>query len=317
MEPDGSLVLAYDVSDTKLAICTIGLGKRTCGHVTDLKPPSNADHPTDGGTPEVFVTSANHVVVLQQTCCDTNPDGGDVLYTSTDGGKVFSGPVRIGSLSVNSAALAGGNIVFTDDDAGNWQVEGVSAGASGPPATIATIGSSDIYSTAVGDYKGGALVASTQGNTNDNAYVKYAPKGSDFDSSSSYSQVGKFDNESVIAMSGSALLTIQTKHGSAVRLRLFNGHGFGSAHAVPHDSGGGPQWFTVVQAPDGHVYVFSERAGYKTYDLIEESTSNGSKWSNPIDLGDAVDSSYFSGAVNNSGKGLVLGTDPAIGYPVG
>ena len=64
------------------------------------------------------------------------------------------------------------------------------------------------------------------------------------------------------------------------------------------------------------MYVFSERALYKIYDLIEESSATGSKWSKPVNLSNAINSNYLDGAVNNSGKGLILGTDPAWGYPV-
>jgi hypothetical protein len=314
MEPSGSLVIAYTSSDTNLVVCTMGPGKRACGHKANLHPLSGD---TYGGTPQVFVWSSNHVAVLASTCCDANPND-DLLFTSTNGGETFSAPVRVGGdLTVSAAALAGGQIVFTAGDDGSFQAQAVSVTAPSPPASIATLGSRAAFAVAVGNYKDGALIASDfLGTHATTSYVYYAAKGSNFSSSSSYKLVGTFDNTEVLAMSRSTLLTMQTKHGTSVDVRKFNGHSFGAAHAVPHTAGGGPEWFTVCQAPDGHMYVFSERAGYKIYDLIEESSSTGSKWSKPVNLGNAIDSIYFDGAVNNSGKGLVLGTDPARGYPV-
>jgi hypothetical protein len=315
MEPSGSLVIAYTSSDTNLVVCTMGLGKRACGHKANLHALSGD---TYGGTPQVFVWSLNHVAVLASTCCDANPDGDNLLYTSTDGGKTFSAPVRVGSdVTVNAAALAGSQIVFTQSYSGSWLAQAVSVTAPAPPASVATLGPRAAFAVAVGNYKDGALVASDyEGKSTTTSYVYYAAAGSDFSLSSSYKLVGKFDNTAVLAMSRSTLLTMQTKHGSSADVRKFNGHSFGTAHAVPHTAGGGAEWFTVCQAPDGHMYVFSERSGYKIYDLIEESSSTGSKWSKPVNLGNAIDSTYFDGAVNNSGKGLVLGTDPAWGYPV-
>jgi hypothetical protein len=118
-------------------------------------------------------------------------------------------------------------------------------------------------------------------------------------------------------MSGGALLTVQSGgNRNAVLLRIFTGRGFGPAHVVPHDRGGGPEWFTVFQDPGGRVHVFSERALFRGYHLIEESTSTGTRWSPLTDLGDAIHSSIFDAGLDRRGRGLVLGTDPAWAYPV-
>lgn len=315
-EPNGSLVVVYDASATKTAVCLMSLGARKCSHVTDLTPLSG-DHTSD--TPQVFVSSANHVEVLQQTCCDAAAAGDDLLYTSTDGGRNFSAPVRVGSVNVDEGALIGSQIVFTANDVSTSQVEAISVTASAPPATIATALAKTAFSSGIGQYKGGVLIGSDFiGSRTTTTYVEYASKGKNFDSSSSYRHVATFAGEHLLAMSGAALLTIRTKHGQAAVLRIFNGHGFGSAHVVPGTSGGGPEWFTVFQAPRGRIYVFSSRGlAKKIYDLIEVSTSNGSKWSKPVNLGNAIASTFFDAGLNRYGRGLVLGTDPARGYPVG
>jgi hypothetical protein len=103
----------------------------------------------------------------------------------------------------------------------------------------------------------------------------------------------------------------------ALELRLFNGRSFGAAHVVPHTSGGGPAWFTIDQDPSGRVYVFSESTRYSPlYHLFAESTSNGARWSASTDLGEAAQSDYFAAALDARGSGLVLGAEPAWGYPV-
>jgi hypothetical protein len=313
--PNGTLEIAYDNHNT-IVVCSMGLGKRSCGHITYLHPLENSDDTF--GVPEIFVPSANHVVVLQETCCDGNPDD-NVLFTSTDGGKTFAAGVRVGSLGVSAATLAGSQIVYTEGDTGSLQVQSISDSGSsvaGPPATL---GSKAAFDVAAATYKGGVLIGTDfLGKTQTTTYVYYAAKGKDFGSASSYKLVGTFANEGLLAMSGSALLTIQTKNGSSVRLRTFSGSKFGTAHSVPHTSGGGPQTFTVCQAPNGHDYVFLDRAGYDLYDLVEQSTSTGgSKWSKPVKLGNAINSNVLTGTINDTGKGLVLGSTPAWAYPVG
>ncbi len=314
VEPNGTFVLVWD-NNPSIVVCTIAPGKRACSTKTDLH---SLDGDTLFDTPQVFVSSANHVTVLQNTCCDNNPNGGDLLFSSTDGGRTFSAPVRVGFLDVDTAALVGGSqIVFSPGQTDPWQVASIPLSASGPPATTATLPGKGSFDVSDADYKGGALVGSDYLGSTYSTYVEFAPSGKNFSSSSSYRQVGMFPSEQLIGISGSALLTVQTQKRQSVLLRLFNGTSFGPAHAVPNSSGGGPQVFTVCQAPDGRVYVFAERAGYKTYDLIEYSTSTGSKWSNGVDLGSAINSNLLTGVVRDNGHGLVLGVSPAYGYPVG
>jgi hypothetical protein len=79
-------------------------------------------------------------------------------------------------------------------------------------------------------------------------YAEYAPQGTDSNASASYQPVAAFPGEHLLAMSGGALLTVQSGgNRNAVLLRIFTGQGFGPAHVVPHDTGGGPQWFTVFR----------------------------------------------------------------------
>jgi hypothetical protein len=320
IEPDGTLVVARGITsgNGKIIVCVLARGARKCSSTVTLSPLSSDDL---FGVPEVFIPSANHVVVLMEACCDSNPAGSDLLFSSTDGGKIFRAPVRIGTLGVSAAALIGGDIVFTEgDDPNGAEVESIPVGASGPPSSTAVATSKEAFDVGVGSYKRGALIASDYDGTDYTTYVAYAPAGKNFDASASYHRVGAFDHEQLIAMSGDALLTIRTTGSEALVLRLFNGRSFGPAHVVPGTSGGGPEWFTVDQDPSGRVHVFSERAfSPVTYDLYEVSTATGASWSSPVDLGDAIQNNTFSAALDSSGSGLVVGTGadaPAWGYPV-
>lgn len=264
LEPSGSIVVAYGApSGTrgKVVVCVLSRGGRTCPHPVSL-PPIDGDSVT--GTPEVFVPSANHVVVLEETCCDGlgSGPGDDLLYSSTNGGKTFGAPVRVGTLSVSAAALVGGDIVYAADDNRNGaQVQSVQVKPSVHPATETATATAHVASAiGVSAYHGGALVGSTfLGTKTDTTFVEYAASGSDFGASGSYHGVGSFAGEDFLAMSGDALLTMQTSGKQWARIRLFNGHSFGAPRNVPGTSGGGPEWFTVDQDPSGAVHVFSVR----------------------------------------------------------
>jgi hypothetical protein len=312
MQSNGSIVVTYDVhNSSRTFVCVLARGGHKCSHSVTIKPPGSL---TDFDTPQVFAPSPNHVVVLQATCCDTNPNGDDLLYTSTNAGRSFGAPVRVGgTVSVDTAALIGSNIVFAQNGSGGAQVESIPVTASGPPASTANPITAESFSVGAGSYHGGALIATDL--TNNSTDVAYAPSGRDFNATGSYHSVGHFRNENLLAISGDALLTLQSSGKGDAVLRLFNGKGFGPAHVVPGHGTGGPQAFGIDQDPSGRVHVFADRAG--GYRLIEVSTSNGTRWSSRVDLGNAIANTFFSAALDSHGSGLVLGTaGPGRGYPV-
>jgi hypothetical protein len=307
MQANGSIVVTYDVDNSsKIFVCVLARGADKCSHSVTLTPPGGL---SEYDIPQVFAPSPNHVVVLQETCCDSNPNGDDLLYTSTDGGQAFGSPVRVGgTVAVDAAALIGSNIVFAQNGSGGAQVESIPVTASGPPGSTATPIPEESYGVGVGTYHGGALIASYL--TTNSTYVAYAPSGDNFNDTGSYHIAGRFSNEELLGISGDALLTLQTKGKGEVLLRLFNGTSFGPAHVVPGHGTGGPQAFGIGQDPSGTVHVFADRAA--AYHLIEVSTSDGTHWSAPVNLGNAIANTYFSAALDSNGSGLVLGT-PATG----
>jgi hypothetical protein len=318
MEPDGSLVAVYDIQSGagKTVVCVLDRGKSACADKPLLTP---LDGDSTFNTPEVFIPSANHVYVLQSTCCDSSTSGDNLLYASTDGGKTFGAPVRVGGgVAVDAAALVGNDAVFTEGDSGALNIQSVSLTSPGPPASTATPITGDVFGVGVSDYRGGALVGGDfSGATFDTAKVVYASSGSDFSATGSYKTVGKFPKETFLAMSGAALLTEQANSKDTVVLRLFNGRGFSAARSVPGAAGGGPEAFAVEQDPSGAVHVFSDRGlASPSYDLIEQSTSNGGKSWTRTDLGNGISDNGFSAALDSHGTGLVLGTGVPLAYPV-
>jgi hypothetical protein len=320
-EPDGSMVAAYVVpykSQGEIVVCMLNRGERGCSHTVSL-------HTLDGDSwatteaPQVLVPSANHVVVLLDSCCDTAANGDTLLFSSTNGGRSFGAPVRIGSATVGGAVLIGGQIVFfgNDDPSGDW-VASVPVSASGPPPSVAAI-TADNYDVGIGAYHNGVIAGFDNLGKGDiyTTYADYAPAGSNFNASASYHHIVTLGNEQLLGVSGSALLTIQGSGKEDVELRLFNGKSFGPPHAVPGLTGKLPEWVGLEQDPSGVTHVFSSISS-TGYDLYENTTSSGARWSS-TNLGDAIDSSFFSAGLDSRGTGLILGADanePVNAYPV-
>src|SRR5450755_1331670 len=77
VESNGALVVAYAIAngDGKTVVCVLARGASKCSSSVTLSPLDGDDLE---GTPAVFAPSPNHVVVLMGTCCDENPNGGDL-----------------------------------------------------------------------------------------------------------------------------------------------------------------------------------------------------------------------------------------------
>jgi hypothetical protein len=312
MEPNGAMVVVYDIAvgDGRLQVCVIDRGPRKCTSKTVVDMPSGED---TTGSPEVFIPSANHVDVLQ-----AESPGDTQLFSSTNGGKSFGSPVNVGDLDVGAAALVSNNIVFTTgDNGGGAQIESIPVGSPGVEP-VTTVNSKTAYDVGVGDYRGGALIGSDyEGPSIETTYVSYAPSGDNFNSQSSYHQVGSFGKEMLVGMSGDALLTVQTQGKEDMLLRLFNGRGFGASHVMPGGAGCTIGCsITIDQDPSGAVHVFIERSAFD-YDLVERTTTDGgSKWGGAVNLGNAISDGGFSAALDSRGTGLVIGTGNVLAYPV-
>ncbi len=314
-------VVAYGVTSTsthnQVVVCGINRGARKCSFRTVITTP-------DGGTlgPDdvtgVFLPSANHIAILQNTCCDTASDGDTLLYTSTDNGKNFGAPARVGTLDVGAAALIGNDIVFTAGEVGGTEVESIPASASGPPPSIATLTSSQAVDVGIGNDRGAALVGLDVLATDYTTHIYYAPAGANFDTSSSYKSIATFRHEQLMGVSGDAVLTEPTTGKPRALLRFCTSSGCGTAHEVPGLHRHGPNAFAIDQDPAGVTHVFSSGVQEKPlYDLIDLATSTGKRWSS-LNAGNGINSEVFAAALDSRGAGLVLGSSnsTAWGYPV-
>ena len=307
LEPSGGIVVAYQVARRGSNVCLLKRGGHACTSKVTLTYPHAIF-----GTTEVFVPSANHVDVLQETTTTT------YVTASTDGGKTFGSAVNVGPVPVGAAALVGGDIVWVGLASGTkTEVQATPAASPGAPGSVATLkvpGSPDM---AVGSYRGGVLIGSDNSGSGP-TYVEYAPSGKDFNATASYGRVAKIAGESLLGMSGNALLTVQTGGKQHLEVRFFNGTSFGKAHAVPDSANSGlGTWVTIGKDAGGvtHVFVESSRSS-PMYHLFEYSTTTGAHWTEPLDLGNAIKNNMFSVALDSQGSGLVLGNKPAWGYPV-
>lgn len=306
---NGDLIVAYVAThESGVDVCVLARAGHTCKY-THKFTPLNGD--SVFGVPQVFAPSPNDVDVLMG-------EGfvhGDQFFRSTNGGKTFGAGVLVGDdVAPTSAVRVGSQIAFTDnDDSSGVRVAAISDTAPAPPASLANPSTKE-GTVGIGSYKNGVLVAGDNANGSPTS-VEYAPAGKNFNTTSSYKKVGSFTGERLGGMSGNALLTVQTTGKEHLLVRLFNGTKFGSAHVVPGGGTSGPEWWDLVQDPSGatHVMVSDDRTS-PIYELEEYSTTTGSHWSKRP-LGHAI-SDFFSAGLDGHGSGLVLGVDPAKGYPI-
>jgi hypothetical protein len=311
VESTGSLVAAYVTSSATddVEVCVLARGGRACKYKSKLSP-QGSDSVT--GVPQVFAPSPNHVVVLM----GAESTVGDLLFTSTNGGKSFGSGVAVGdSMGVEAGVLIGHDIVYADSFPSGVRVAEISATAPAPPTGIANPSTRE-GTVGVSAYKGGVLVAG-DGDDAGPTSVEYAAAGKAPGATGSYVKAESFSGESLISLSGNALLTQQSGGKEKLELRFFNGTSFGSAHAVPGSGGGGPEWFTMTKDAGGvtHVFTTDDRTT-PIYELDEYSTTTGSHWTKPTGVGNATVNDFFSAGLDKNGSGIVLGVAPAIGYPV-
>jgi hypothetical protein len=313
IESNGDLVAAYVTSSagTSVTVCVIARAGHSCTY-THKFTPMNGD--VVMGIPQVFAPSPDHIALVM----GAGDVHGDLLFTSSDGGKTFGAGVLVGDeIAPTSAELVDNQIVGTDtDDPHGVGVTAISLFAPAPPSSFA-VPSLTRGSVAIGSYKGGVLVAGDNASSGPTK-VEYAPVANDaaFNTTGSYKSVGTFTGERVGGMSGNALLTVQTGGKEHFLLRFFNGTSFGSAHVVPGGGDSGPQWWYLDQDPGGVTHMFRSDAGTSPiYELNEYSTTSGTHWSGPHHLGGAI-SNFFAAGLDKTGSGLVLGIGPAKGYPI-
>ena len=314
---NSNLVVAYEVATHKggdaVQVCVLKRGARSCASKTTLRTEKGS---SIYGTPFVTVENSGDVFVAMDECCNAN----DLLFESTDGGKTFGAPVPLGTADGPNIAAAEafgvtgepGHIIWAQDDAGRrFYVE--YAPFNDPADGLVVTAMKDaknaaFYTAGLGSHAGGVLAAASD--SNDATIVSFAPA-----YSTTFHRVGRFANQTLISMSGDALVTQRTTGKQPLVFRLFNGTSFGPAYNVPDSGGGGPHW-DIAHEASGRTFVFTERF-QDSYDLEMQSTTTGASWSGRTNLGSAIKSNGFSAALDNIGSGVVVGTSgPVTVFPV-
>jgi len=238
-----------------------------------------------------------------------------VVFYSSNGAKTFSAEEGAGEIqSIGAATYAGGQDVVATYLSGGLDVEAFPPNPSSVETAQASPRSGDDGGTGLSTYDNGVLLAS---DNLTNTYVEYAPSGSDFNSSGAYGSVGTFKKETVIALSGNALLTdINGSLTGAVNLRFFNGSSFGSAHRVPVPKNPDVGYF-AMQDVGGTVHIFFEdrRNGY---DITSETTRDGVHWSGLSVYNSAITSAQLVPVLGSIGSGVCFEADskPLYGQPI-
>ena len=295
---NGNLVLASISNSGKtINVCLLHPGGRKCASTVSLRA-----HPGDvfSGTPEVLSTGGTKLSVVSEDCCNIS---NVVTFNSTDGGRAFSGEKVAGSINaVGAGTVAGGQLVVANNLSSSFNVQAFPPSPASPVTSFATPHTGLVGASSLTTYNGGVLVANDD---TTNTYVEYAPPGSNFNKSSSYRHIARIHNEDTVTVSGDAVLT--NPGGTLIgadELRFFNGKSLGKGHKVPvpKASDDGYWGMQEVRGTD-YVFFLNRRAGY---DVYEESTRNGTKWSGLRRYGSAITSAQLVPVLGSIGSGVVF-----------
>jgi hypothetical protein len=184
-------------------------------------------------------------------------------------------PWRVSINAIGAGTVANGQLVLANYLTSTFNVQAFPPNPASPQTSLAKPDAHAVGTSALSTYKGGVLVASDDLT---NTYVEYAPAGGNFNSTASYRHIATIRKENTVALSGNALLTSPggTLTG-ADELRFFNGTSLSKGFRVPipkrSDDG---YWGMQEVRGTVHVFFLNRRA---SYDVYEETTRNGTKWS--------------------------------------
>ena len=302
--PNGDLVIATpSVSETTIAVCVLHPGATKCASTATLKAAKNDSF----GPAEVFSTGGSNVTVVVSDCCYFPSEA--VVFNSTNGGKTFGAETAAGNINgINTATYADGELVVApDDNHDGTQLQAFSPHPSGIDTTVPTLNATAVEDIALSTYKDGVLVASGGGN---DSRVWYAPKGSNFSSKTSYKLIATIKGQSVVGMSGGALMTVINKDSlsSGENLQLFNGTSFSTQKRVPAPTNPDDGAYSLEDVGSTvHIFFLDRRNGY---DIFSETTSNGGhSWSHLAIYSSAIQAGGLVPVLGSNGAGVCYETD--------
>ena len=304
--PDGTLVLAAGLSNGTISVCRLHPGDRKCASTATLHAASGD---TFGGGPlQVLATGGKDVSIVAEDCCyfgnKLGFSGGAAVFDSTNDGTTFGHEIYAGTISSTGAGtFADGQIVVGTYESGSLDVQAFPPNPSTAETNTAQPNTAIDGNTSLTTDDHKLLVASDD---TANTRVEYASFGSDFNATGSYKLVADLPNETLNGISGNALLTDKggSITGGSERLRFFNGSSFGAPHKVPEPKNGDDGYFTLEEVGSVvRVFFLNRRNGY---DIYQETTTNGVKWSGLTVYNTAITSSDLVPVLDSIGSGLVF-----------
>lgn len=308
---DGTLVLAsLSKTGTTAMVCVLQPGDRRCASTATLSAyAADGEQDSFTGVPEVVATGGSDVSVVLEDCCHIpifSGVGGAVVFDSTNDGRTFSNEIPAGIiLGVDAATFANGRLVVASSETTSLNVQALLKPPYVELSAPANPNGKYDGDTSLTTYKGGVLVASDD--ASGNTLVEYAPKGSNFNLSSSYGTPVDFKGEDLAGVSANALLTYSSTSTPGAFLRLFNGKSFGPRYDVPEPPGGGEGYWNLQDTGRVvHVFFLDRNDGS---DVYSESTPDGVQWS-PLSVYDsAPNAGALVPVLGPSGAGLLYETD--------
>ncbi len=313
---DGTSVLAsLTPNESSIFACQLRAGDRSCHTRSQFLAGSGNSY---GGL-AVVSTGGENVTVLSQFEGTFQSQSFPILaWNSTNDGASFSGPVIVstGFYGIDNATVVDGKIVISvEDPHTGLEVQAIDPTGNSVATTFATVSTNDNENDIVTNDNGNLLVGAENinavGGTETDVFL--ASGTSNLNNSASYSQVGSFPKRDLDSLSGNGVLlglsNSLTKIGT---ISFFDGSSFGSQFKVPNTVNPDDGYATMQQtgdmsgrSDDGTYNVFFEdrRNGY---DLIEESTTNGTTWTPQTQFSSASFSAEPTPVLASTGAGFVF-----------
>lgn len=309
VDAEGTAHIVWQQDPDALRYCQVRRGATSCS-----SPPVRLTarlSPT-AGSAHVFLPGGSNVLLSTTRCCPVEID----VYSSSDGGATFGGPVQIGSPGgdwPDVAVVQGPGATLSAFTLLGYE----NAPLAGPTETGAA---SFSYGAVVGISAGGGVFGGTTpvhvfSDGTDMQFVRYGGSGSLNDSASwtAPAAIGPGDVPSVGG--GSAGLVVLSRSGAAGARRLFarkfSGSAFGSPVGVSET--GEPDLSTVSAAPSNGrftaIWACTTCAGGR--ELRVSQSSDGVRWSTPAAIlkvpnADSISSLHPRVAVAPDGQGFAV-----------
>jgi hypothetical protein len=266
--------------------CVLPRGASACSPPVELRP--GGSNPL--APPYVFLPTAGTVWILAHTCC--SPDQ-TLLYVSSDGGKTFAAPTKVGQQGPSGDAILGpGSAISLVSDTVTGSTNFQRDASDGSTTGIGTSIGSDEYGGTIGLFGGQPVVAYWDFNAGVPNHVDFtAFKGGDYNTASSWTPPAVVGPGSYTRIaSGPSGLFLMYQDGAVGHeryyVRKYTGTGFGAPVDISGAETGYVNGFS--EDPSGRLHAVWRR---NPGDLRYTTSLDGVHWSPVITV--LADSGIF------------------------